>query len=86
MSSKADVGLMVGSSPHVSRERNRMVRIGAGQYRTLVGRIYRCDTIGERGELIMQSLFLKQLDFVVQRRDIRLQRHTQNSRMYTPVA
>ena len=71
MSSKTDVGLMVGSRPHVRRERNRMVRIGTGQDRTLIGRRSRC----ERGKVIMQSLFLKQFDFVVQCRDIRLQRH-----------
>ena len=66
---------MVGSSPHVSGEGNRVVRIGTGQDRTLVGRIYRCVTVGERRELIMQGLFLKQFDFVVQSRDIRLQRN-----------
>ena len=80
VSSQADVGLMVGSSPHVRRERNRMVRIGTGQDRTLVARRCRCNKMAERGELVMQSLFLKQLDFVVQCRDICLQRH--DNRIY----
>ena len=31
VNSQADVGLMVGSSPHVCRERNRMMRIGTEQ-------------------------------------------------------
>ena len=79
VSSEADIRLMVGSSPHVSGEGNRVVRIGTGQDRTLVGRRSRCVTVGERRELIMQGLFLKQFDFVVQRRDICLQRHETES-------
>jgi hypothetical protein len=78
VNSQTDVGLMVGSSPQVRRERDRMVRIGTGQERTLVARRCRCTKMDERGELVMQSLFLKQLDFVVQCRNIRLQRHDTN--------
>ena len=75
VNSQADVGLMVGSSPHVCRERNRMMRIGTEQTRTRVTRRCSCKNMAERGKLVMQCLLLKQLDFLVQCRNIGLQRH-----------
>ena len=64
--SQADVGLMVRSSPYIGREGNMMVRIGTGQHRTrtlVLGRRDRGEWMVERGEWIMQSLLLQDLDF-----------------------